>query len=72
MTEQGPGLLAQAEAAEPVASVDVVARSLQERFGARSVSFLFVDLAERHLVRLTDEGRAQSGRSADRVPLEGR
>jgi serine phosphatase RsbU (regulator of sigma subunit) len=64
------GLLAAAEAAEPVASVDVVARNLRERFGARAVSFLFVDLAERNLVRLTEEGRAQSRRSAERVRLE--
>jgi hypothetical protein len=64
-------LLAAAEDAEPVASVDVVARSLRERFGARSVSFLFVDLIERELVRLTEEGQTQSGRSAERVKLEG-
>jgi hypothetical protein len=64
------GLLAKAEAAEPVASVDVVARSLRERFGARSVSFLFADMAERNLVRLTEAGRTQSGPSAERVRLE--
>jgi serine phosphatase RsbU (regulator of sigma subunit) len=64
------GLLAAAEAAEPVASVDVVACNLRERFAARSVSFLFVDLLERNLVRLTEEGRTQSGRGAERVRLE--
>jgi serine phosphatase RsbU (regulator of sigma subunit) len=71
MAEHESGLLAQAEAAEPVASVNVVARNLRERFEARTVSFLFVDLIERHLVRLTEEGRTQSGRSADRVRLQG-
>jgi len=65
------GLLAAAEDAEPVASVEVVARSLGERFGARSVSFLFVDLIERELVRLTEESQGQSGRGAERVRLEG-
>jgi hypothetical protein len=64
-------LLAKAEAAEPVASVDVVARDLRERFGAGSVSLLLVDLIGRELVRLTEEGRTQSGRSAERVRLEG-
>ena len=38
------GILTVAEAAEPVASVDVVAHNFRERFGARSVSILFVDL----------------------------
>lgn len=65
------GLLAAAADAEPVAAVDVVARNLRERFGARSVSFLFVDLTERQLVRLTENDRTQSGRSAELVRLEG-
>ena len=45
-------LLAAAEAAPPGRSVDVVARDLQKRFGAERVSFLFVDLIGRRLVRL--------------------
>ncbi|MFI1420835.1 PP2C family protein-serine/threonine phosphatase [Streptomyces sp. NPDC020731] len=49
-------LLAAAEAAPPGESVDVVAHDLQKRFGAESVSFLFVDLVGRRLVRLTATG----------------
>jgi len=74
MTEDQFGLnalLAAAKDAQPVAAVEVVARNLRERFGARSVSFLFVDLIERELVRLTEEGRTQSGHSAERVKLQG-
>ncbi|MEU0041202.1 serine/threonine-protein phosphatase, partial [Streptomyces sp. NPDC006333] len=51
------GLLAAAEAAAPGASLAVVARNLRDRFGARAVSFLFVDVAGRQMVRL-DEGTA--------------
>jgi serine phosphatase RsbU (regulator of sigma subunit) len=65
------GVLAAAEDAEPAASVDVVARRLHERFGARSVSFLFVDLVKRELVRLTEQGQAHGADSAERVRLEG-
>lgn len=49
-------LLAAAEAAPPGESVDVVARDLHKRFGAEQVSFLFVDLIGRRLVRLTAIG----------------
>jgi stage II sporulation SpoE-like protein len=65
------GILAMAEAAEPVASVDVVAHNLRERFGARSVSFLFVDLLGGKLVRLTEDVESQSGRRAEQVELAG-
>ncbi|WAX76394.1 PP2C family protein-serine/threonine phosphatase [Streptomyces sp. KMM 9044] len=54
-------LLASAEAAPPSESVDVIARDLQKRFGAECVSFLFVDLVGRRLVRLT----ATSGDAVD-------
>jgi len=64
-------LLAAVEDTEPVASVDVLARSLRERLGARSVSFLFVDLIERELVRLTEQSSPQGGRKAERVQLAG-
>lgn len=37
-------VLAAAEAAAPVDSLDVVAQNLRDRFGARYVSFLFVDV----------------------------
>ncbi|MEU5076513.1 PP2C family protein-serine/threonine phosphatase [Streptomyces asoensis] len=56
-------LLAAAEAAPPGESVDVVAHDLQKRFGAERVSFLFVDLIGRRLVRLTGAGGEASGRS---------
>ncbi|MFE7928564.1 PP2C family protein-serine/threonine phosphatase [Streptomyces sp. NPDC057456] len=49
-------LLAAAEAAPPGESVDVVAHDLQKRFGAESVSFLFVDLIGQRLVRLAPAG----------------
>lgn len=65
------GILAVAEAAEPVASLDVVAHDLRERLGARSVSFLFVDLLGGKLVRLTDDVETQSGRHAQQVELAG-
>jgi Stage II sporulation protein E (SpoIIE) len=65
------GLLAAAEDVEPAGSVEVVARNLRKRFGARSVSFLLVDLIERKLVRLTGQGRTESGQSAERVELQG-
>lgn len=38
------GVLAAAEDAAPVDSLDVVARNLRDRFRARYVSFLFVDV----------------------------
>ncbi len=65
------GVLAAAEDVEPAASVDVVARRLRERFEARSVSFLFIDLVRRELVRLTEQGKTQSAYRAERVKLEG-
>ena len=65
------GILAVAEAAEPVASLDVVAHNLRERLGARSVSFLFVDLLGGKLVRLTEDVETQSGRHAEQVELAG-
>ncbi|MFB7032731.1 hypothetical protein ACFCXG_39475 [Streptomyces sp. NPDC056295] len=47
------------EDAAPVASLDVVAHKLRERFGARYVSFLFVDLAGRRVVRVSEETASQ-------------
>ncbi|MYU06097.1 SpoIIE family protein phosphatase [Streptomyces sp. SID8366] len=64
-------VLAEAEAAAPVASLDVVARNLRDRFGARYVSFLFVDIAGRKMVRVTEEVAMQQGRRADQIPLAG-
>ncbi|MEW2624964.1 PP2C family protein-serine/threonine phosphatase [Streptomyces sp. NPDC048106] len=64
-------VLAAAENAAPMASVDVVARSLRDRFGARYVSFLFVDIIGRKLVRVSEEAATQEGRRADQVELRG-
>ncbi|MFF8867502.1 PP2C family protein-serine/threonine phosphatase [Streptomyces sp. NPDC015139] len=64
-------VLAAAEDASPVASLDVVARNLRERFGARYVSFLFMDMVGRKVVRVTEEADTQQGRRADRIPLAG-
>lgn len=64
-------VLAAAEDAAPVASLDVVARNLRDRFGARYVSFLFVDVVGRKLVRVTEEVATQQGRRADQIPLVG-
>ncbi|GGY08046.1 PP2C family protein-serine/threonine phosphatase [Streptomyces minutiscleroticus] len=61
-------LLAAAEAAPPGESVDVVARTLQRGFGARNVSFLFVDLIGQQLVRLT--AAAEGGVQGDAAPID--
>ncbi|XIG72341.1 protein phosphatase (plasmid) [Streptomyces sp. SGAir0957] len=66
-------MLAAAEDASPVASVDVVARHLRKRFGAQYVSFLFTDVAGRKLVRVSEEADSQRGLapSAEQIPLAG-
>ncbi|WP_345622657.1 PP2C family protein-serine/threonine phosphatase [Streptomyces ziwulingensis] len=74
MTRDRTGLaevLAAAEAAAPVHSLDVVARNLRDRFGARSVSFLFVDVVGRRLLRVTEETAARQDRHGSRIPLDG-
>ncbi|GAA3479628.1 PP2C family protein-serine/threonine phosphatase [Streptomyces yanii] len=65
------GVLAAAEAAAPMESLDVVARNLQDRFDARYVSFLFVDVIGRRMVRVSKEGASQRGRYAEQIPLAG-
>jgi hypothetical protein len=62
-------LLADAEDASPVESVDVVARNLQKRFAAASVSFLFVDLIEEELVRLTTADSVRDEHPATHIAL---
>ncbi|MGW4566220.1 PP2C family protein-serine/threonine phosphatase [Streptomyces sp. NPDC004561] len=62
-------ILAAAEAAAPVASLDVVARNLSDRFGARYVSFLFVDIVGRKVVRVTEDTDSQRGRHVDQILL---
>ncbi|WSB10147.1 serine/threonine-protein phosphatase [Streptomyces cyaneofuscatus] len=80
MVSEGTGLaavLAAARDAAPVNSLDVVARDLRVRFGARYVSFLFVDVVGGHLLRVSDmagtsqeTGTPQKNRT-ERVPLPG-
>ncbi|WP_411070372.1 PP2C family protein-serine/threonine phosphatase [Streptomyces sp. cmx-4-25] len=62
---------AAAEDAAPVASPDVVARNLRDRFGARYVSFLFLDVVGREVVRVTEKADTRQGRRADRIPPAG-
>ncbi|MGW6420467.1 PP2C family protein-serine/threonine phosphatase [Streptomyces sp. NPDC055055] len=64
-------VLAAAEAAAPVDSLDVVARNLRDRFGARYVSFLFVDVVGRRLLRVHDTARTEREERAEQVPLVG-
>ncbi|MFE6225839.1 PP2C family protein-serine/threonine phosphatase [Streptomyces sp. NPDC057854] len=64
-------VLAAAEAAAPVNSLDVVARNLRQRFGARYVSFLFVDVVGRRLLRVHDTATQQQENRAEQVPLAG-
>ncbi|MBK5994689.1 serine/threonine-protein phosphatase [Streptomyces sp. MBT58] len=66
-------VLAAAEAAAPVDSLDVVARNLRTRFGARYVSFLFVDVVGRRLLRVNDTAAAAEPQEdrAEQVPLAG-
>ncbi|GAA4811206.1 PP2C family protein-serine/threonine phosphatase [Streptomyces ziwulingensis] len=62
-------VLASAEYAEPVGSLDVVARNLRDRFGARSVSFLFVDVVGRRLLRVSEKTTGHQEHRADQIPL---
>ncbi|MFG2721818.1 PP2C family protein-serine/threonine phosphatase [Streptomyces sp. NPDC048416] len=64
-------VLAAAEAAAPVRSLDVVAHNLRKRFGARYVSFLFVDVVGRRLLRVNEEGAGRQERGAEQIPLDG-
>ncbi|MFD3717604.1 PP2C family protein-serine/threonine phosphatase [Streptomyces sp. NPDC058674] len=62
-------VLAAAETAAPVDSLDVVARNLRDRFGARYVSFLFVDIVGRRMLRVHDTGGTSAEDRAERIPL---
>ena len=64
-------VLAAAEATAPGRSLDVVARNLRDRFEARYVSFLFLDVVGRRLLRVSEQGTTQQGHSAQRVSLAG-
>ncbi|EHM25705.1 MULTISPECIES: PP2C family protein-serine/threonine phosphatase [Streptomyces] len=65
-------VLAAAEEAAPVNSLNVVARNLRARFGARYVSFLFVDVVGRRLLRVNDATAVLPEEDrAEQVPLAG-
>ncbi|MER6443849.1 PP2C family protein-serine/threonine phosphatase [Streptomyces venezuelae] len=64
-------VLAAAENAAPVDSLDVVARNLRDRFGCRYVSFLFVDVVGRRLLRVHDTAATYQVDRATQVPLAG-
>ncbi|MEV7443014.1 PP2C family protein-serine/threonine phosphatase [Streptomyces sp. NPDC091204] len=64
-------VLAAAQDAAPVDSLDVVARNLRDRFGARYVSFLFVDVVGRRLLRVHDTAATDREERAAQVPLAG-
>ncbi|WP_436764327.1 PP2C family protein-serine/threonine phosphatase [Streptosporangium sp. V21-05] len=64
-------VLAAAEAAAPMESLNVVARNLRERFAAGQVSFLFIDLIGRELVRVSEQTTTHSKHEAERIRLAG-
>lgn len=69
-----PRLLTAAETAAPVEAVDVVAQDLRQRFEARRVSFLIVDLTGRAVVRLAEAAEAGVGeaqQATERIDLPG-
>ncbi|MET9503696.1 PP2C family protein-serine/threonine phosphatase [Streptomyces sp. NPDC006622] len=65
------GVLAAAEAAAPVESLDVVARMLKEHLGAVSVSFLITDFTGGSVVRLGAAGSVETDEPARRITLRG-
>ncbi|MFC9342542.1 PP2C family protein-serine/threonine phosphatase [Streptomyces sp. NPDC057020] len=64
-------VLAAGENAAPADSLDVVARDLRDRFGARYVSFLCVDVVGRRLLRVHDTSALQQGDREPQVLLSG-
>ncbi|WP_150242768.1 PP2C family protein-serine/threonine phosphatase [Nocardiopsis quinghaiensis] len=64
-------VLAAAEDAEPVASLDVVARNLRDRFDAHAVSFLFVDNVGQQMVQVNEATTTQADHHTDQIPLAG-
>ncbi|MYS23629.1 MULTISPECIES: PP2C family protein-serine/threonine phosphatase [unclassified Streptomyces] len=64
-------MLAAAEAAAPVESLDVVADILKEHLGAASVSFLIIDFTGSSVVRLGAAGSVETGEPARRIFLRG-
>ncbi|RZU17118.1 PP2C family protein-serine/threonine phosphatase [Streptomyces sp. BK239] len=64
-------VLTAAEEAAPVGSLDVVAHNLRRRFGARYVSFLFVDVVGRRLLRVSDNTATPQQHRAEHISLAG-
>lgn len=64
-------LLAAAESAPPGESVGVIAHDLRKRFGADRVSFLFVDLMEQQLLRLSAPAEGEAANAAEQLDLQG-
>ncbi|MEU5416145.1 PP2C family protein-serine/threonine phosphatase [Streptomyces clavifer] len=64
-------LLAAAESRPPGESVDVIAHDLRKRFGAQSVSFLFVDLLGQRLLRLNAPTEGEKEDTAEQIVLQG-
>lgn len=62
-------VLAAAEAAAPVDSLNIVARNLWDRFNARYVSFLFIDIVGRRMLRVHDTAGTPPQERAERIPL---
>ncbi|WP_328753503.1 serine/threonine-protein phosphatase [Streptomyces sp. NBC_00285] len=65
------GMLAAAETASPVESLDVVARILKDDLGAASVSFLITDFTGGSVVRLGAAGSVETDKPAQRIALLG-
>ncbi|GGU26311.1 PP2C family protein-serine/threonine phosphatase [Streptomyces lavendofoliae] len=65
------GVLAAAETAAPVESLDVVARMLSEHLGAVSVAFLITDFTGGSVVRLGAAGSVDTDEPARRITLRG-
>ncbi len=64
-------ILAAAEAAPPVESLDVVARMLKDHLGALSVSFLITDFTGNSVVRLGAAGGVETDEPASRISVPG-
>ncbi|MGW0929677.1 PP2C family protein-serine/threonine phosphatase [Streptomyces sp. NPDC002644] len=64
-------LLAAAEAAAPVESVAVIARNLRDRFDAGTVSFLFVDVVGRKMVRMLEDTEPRRSHGVEQITLAG-
>jgi hypothetical protein len=64
-------VLAAAEAAPPVESLDVVSRMLGQSLGARSVSFLLMDFTGTSVVRLGTAGDVETDAPPRRTKLSG-